>query len=256
MEEDEELEEQSNWEKQLESEKKSRNLYEGNPYRFQEIPDRLDPLDALWYYNTMPDRQEEIYHNFLSKLKTMREWLEIYVESTENMASKDLAFAKLSELDLTLEEIIELHETRYHDERIVALIVKRIDEYAGSDYKRWLLVYDSAPFESKIRVQAMKRLRWLAKTLNEWQELYDRNDIGSANQILALQNILLLSRFERKESKRKSDENLMQEAALKGSDEWRELYETKDFYSKESDNAVVNIYLSAQFKAEQGGDKQ
>lgn len=244
-------EEKSAWEKQLEVEKKERELFEGPQRRYYEIPEKLEPLEALWYYNTLVDRQEEIYHNFLSRLKTMEEWLEVYIESKENMPSRDLAFRKLSELEMTLDELIELNEARYHDEKITTLTNRRISEYAVNSYDRWLEVHDQSPFGSKLKIQAIKNMRTFAKSLDDWQRLYERSDIGSKNQILALQNILLLSRFEmiRRKSKKEEELELMNEISLKGPKEWRKIYEKRDFYSRESANAVVSIYLSADMKA-------
>lgn len=251
MNKDEEREEKSAWEKQLEVEKKERELLDGKPHRFQEIPERLGPVEALWYYNTMPERQDEIYHNFLSHLRTMEEWLEIYIESKDNMPSKELAFDKLSELDLTLDEIMELHQARYHDDRVSVLTSKRAGEYAGDSFEKWIEVHDRSPYGSKIRILATKNLRNLAKDLHQWQQLYDRSEMGSKNQTVALQNILLKSKFERSENSQKAEDEQVTDALLKGPEGWLEAYEKRDFHSKESAQAVVNIYISADLKSQQ-----
>lgn len=244
--------EKSGWEKQLEKERSERELLEGSgTLSIYDIPDRLEPTEAIWYYNVLDDRRDEVYTLHFAKLKRMEDWLEIYVAAKDGTPAHELAYAKLTALELPISGWVELHEARFHDERIVGLCNRRIDTLAGNDFHLWLEAYDKAPFGSQIQHTAMRRMKNLAKELEEWQVIYDRSEIGSNNQIMALQNILLKTRFAAMRRKNKSDEEerFLKQAASRKPEEWRAEYEANDFYSNNSEQAVISLYLSADLRS-------
>jgi hypothetical protein len=217
-----------------------------------EIPDKLEPREAIWYYNVMDDRRDEVYHMHFSRLKRLEDWLEVYTNSKEETPARELAFTKLAGLQMDYDGWIELYESRFNDERIVTLVKKRLEQICGDLFDKWLGVYDYAPYASQIQQLAGRKLKSLAKNIEHWQALYDRSEIGSPLQINALQQILLLSRFEQiKRTDREEEEfKMLAHAASKGPKEWFEEYEKSDFYSSASEIAVLNIYLSADMKSE------
>lgn len=246
-----EKEEKRGWEKQLEREQKERDLLEGSGGRsVYDIPEKLEPTEAIWYYNVMDDRRDEVYNMHFAKLTRLEDWLEVYVAAKDGTPSHELAFAKLSALQMPIAGWVELHEARFHDERVVGLCNRRIESLAGDRFDQWLEAYDRAPFGSQVQLTAMRRMRNLAKELPEWQAIYDRSEIGSNNQVLALQNILLRTRFEaiRRRDKSSEEFKFLERSASRGPKEWRSEYESRDFYDPESEQAVLSMYLSADLR--------
>ena len=251
-EEEEEASSSSSWEKQLERERNERELLEGtSAASVYDIPERLEPTEAIWYYNVMDDRRDEVYAMHFSRLKRMEDWLEVYIAAKDGTPSHELAYSKLEALQMPISGWVELHEARFHDERIVGLCNRRIEALAGHRFDLWLQAYDTAPFGSQVQITAMRRLKNLAKEIEQWQAIYDRSEIGSNNQMMALQNILIKSRFERIKRHSKADEEFqfLKRAASKGVKEWRKEYEANDFYSNASEQAVISLYLSADLEA-------
>ncbi|MDR3347867.1 MAG: hypothetical protein LBN32_04560 [Helicobacteraceae bacterium] len=222
------------------------NISETSVY---EIPERMDVADAIWYYNLLADRREEIYRQHFARLQRMEEWLEIYALSEQDSAAHDLAFMKLSALQMDVSGWIALHEARFHDENIIKLCHSRIEVVAGQSFERWAEVFDLAQFGSALQQLAMRRMKPLANKLEDWQAIYDRSALGSANQINALQNVLLLSRFDTMRRRREEDENDdLERAASKGPLQWRQEYESRDLYDKAGQIALINVYISADMR--------
>ncbi len=248
-EEEDEGESTSALDKQIERDQRERERFmdSSGASDLYEIPEKLEPREAIWYYNVMDDRREEVYQMHFARLSRLEDWLEVYTNAKEETPARELAFSKLAGLTLDYRGYIELYEARYNDERIVDLATARLDALCGRTFERWLEVYDYAPYGSKIQQMAGRKLKVLAEDIHHWQALYDRSDIGSPQQVNALQQILLLSRFDQIQRTNRDEEEfkMLAHAASKGPKEWRQEYEKNDLYSPASEMAVLNIYISA-----------
>lgn len=248
-EEDEDTGGKSAFEQQIEKEQRDRERFMdgSNVGSLYEIPEKLEPREAIWYYNVMDDRRNEVYQMHFARLTKLEDWLEVYTNAKDETPARELAFSKLANLDLDIKGWIELFEARFSDERVVKLCTRRLDELCKNSFVAWLEAYDTAPYASQIQQLAGRKLRLYATELDHWQALYDRSEIGSTHQISALQNILLLSRFEaiKRADRGKEEFKMLEHAASKGPKEWREEYEKVDMYSSACETAVLNIYISA-----------
>ncbi|MDR2638577.1 MAG: hypothetical protein LBC09_01920, partial [Helicobacteraceae bacterium] len=197
-----------------------------------EIPEKLDLAEAAWYYNVLENRRDEVYAMYFARLKRMDEWLEAYAAAKDDSPAKEMAFEKLSALATDAKALVELREARFDDKRIVELCERRIAEISGDDFGKWKEIYDLAPFGSPLQINAMRRMRPLAKTLGEWRDIYDRAEIGSPAQTDATQNMLLLSRFDEiaREDAIASEKEFVERANERTPREWREEYEKYDLY--------------------------
>lgn len=222
-------------------------LIEGAQQGIYDIPEKLSPVEAIWYYNLLDSRRQEVYQLHFARLTRMEEWLEIYSAADKNSPAQQLAFDKLGALDLPIGGWIELHEARFKDAKIISLCHQRIEVLAAEDFDKWREVFDLAPFGSHMQQLGMRKMRQLAATIDDHQAIYDRCDIGSTTQITALQNILLLSRFEhiKRVDKAVVENAAVAQAAAKGPSQWRREYDQHDFYDPLSSMSVINIYLSA-----------
>jgi hypothetical protein len=215
-----------------------------------EIPEKLTPAEAAWYYNAIESRRDEVYALYFARLNRMDEWLEVYVVAKEKSPARELAFSKLSAIAIDLRGWAELREARFNDKRIVDLCKKRIEEIAGGSFEKWKELYDFAPFGSPSRDKAMREMLALARTIEEWRELYDRSAIGSPSQNEAVENMLLLRQFDeiRRSDAEVEEKEFVDLAATRSPKEWRAEYEKYDIYDKRSETATINIYLSADLR--------
>lgn len=245
----------NNWQKQIEREKRERELFMDSSAGVYEIPDKLEPREAIWYYNVMEDRRNEVYELHLSRLSRLEDWLEIYTNSKEETPARELAYRKISKLDMNIRGWIGLYEARAHDERMVELSIKRLETACQGQFEGWLEVYDYAPYSSYLQQVATRRLRLYAKDPEHWQALYDRSDIGSAQQTNALQEIMILGRLPmvKRPNKQEAEAQSLNHAASRGPKEWMVQYGENDIHAPASDDAVLNIYLSADLKKPPGG---
>ncbi|GHV01598.1 hypothetical protein AGMMS49521_2140 [Campylobacterota bacterium] len=212
-----------------------------------DIPDKLEPVEAIWYYNVLVERRDEIYNLYFVRLKRVEEWLEIYVSAEDGSAAKEMAFAKISSLHVQLKDWVELHEARYRDERMVKLCLERIETIVADDFDGWRQVFDLSPYGSQLQLIAMRRMRPLASTIEHYQAVYDRSEMGSSAQIQALQNMLLLGRFEQmgRKSLEVEEQEAMALAVSRGPKEWMQEYEKHDLYDPYGETALCNAYIAA-----------
>jgi hypothetical protein len=220
---------------------------EGAASGIYEIPEKLELSEAAWYYNILEARRDEVYAIYFARLRRMDEWLEVYVAAKDDSPAKAMAFNKLSALATDAKALVELREARFDDRRIVDLCERRIAEIAGDDFGKWKEIYDLAPFGSPLQFNAMRRMRPLAKTIDDWREIYDRSEIGSIAQNDAVENMLLLSRFDdiKREDAVADEQEFVRRAAERTPKDWRAEYEKYDLYDKRSELAAINIYLCA-----------
>jgi hypothetical protein len=212
-----------------------------------EIPEKLEIGEAAWYYNALENRRDEVYAMYFARLKRMDEWLDVYSAAKEGTKAKELAFAKLAALEADAKTLIEIREARYDDQRIAELCDRRLAKIGGEEFAKWKEIYDLAPYGTQPRINALRRMRTLAASAKEWKEIYDRAEIGTNAQVEATQNMLLLSRFDeiKREDEGAIERKLVKNAIERTPLEWREEYERYDLYDKRSENAAINIYLSA-----------
>ncbi|MDR1912825.1 MAG: hypothetical protein LBQ52_10845 [Helicobacteraceae bacterium] len=220
-----------------------------------DIPEKLEPIEATRYYNSYQDRRDEIYSVYFSRLNRMEEWLEIYCVAQEKTPAKELAFAKLSALDLDLYGWAALYEARFDDKRIVDLCESRIASIAAGNFSKWKESYDLAPYGSNLQKETMRQMRALAKSYEELQDIYDRGEIGSPEQIAAVQDMALLDRpdgVERTDAIA-DEKEMIKRAVQRTVKEWRAEYEKYDLYDPRNEMAAINIFLSANSR---NGDKK
>ncbi|MDR0746499.1 MAG: hypothetical protein LBE89_01260 [Helicobacteraceae bacterium] len=223
-------------------------IIDENSAAFYSIPEKIDPVEAIWYFNLMESRRTEIYAAHFAPLKSMEEWLEIYIAAPRGSAAWNMALSMLTAMTLPLSGWIELHEARHGDDRIDSLCIARIERIADGDFQKWKEAFTLASYESVIRQLGMTNMLRFAKTIEEWREVYDNSELCSQEQEQALEQILLAGRFERPIRRMEQGENendMLKRAKAKGPKEWREEYEKRDHYDASGEAAVCNIYISA-----------
>ncbi|MDR3162821.1 MAG: hypothetical protein LBT81_03050 [Helicobacteraceae bacterium] len=212
------------------------------------IPEKIDPVEAIWYFNLIENRRSEIYASHFAPLKSMEEWLEIYIAAPKGSAAWDMALSMLTAMTLPLNGWIELHEARRGDDCIGNLCISRIERIANGDFEKWREAFTLAPHGSAVRQLGMANMLRFANTIEDWWEIYDNSELCSQEQEQALEQILLAGRFEhliRRMEQNENDKSLLERARMKGPKEWRDEYEKRDRYDASGEAAVCNIYISA-----------
>ncbi|GHS87053.1 hypothetical protein FACS189487_02460 [Campylobacterota bacterium] len=215
-----------------------------------DIPMHLTPAEAVWYYNYMERRRGEVYQMCFARLKSMDEWLEVYTAAQNGTAARELAIEKLTQLKLSSSQCVGLYEAQRSDEKIAELCTARFEEIAGGDIVKWRDLFDLSTYGSNLRTIALNKMRLSAQTIEDWQSIYDRTDIGSRHQIDALQNIWLLFRSDSiaRVTEEGAGAELVSRAVTKTAKEWRKECGKYDIYDPASEIAAINIYIAADLR--------
>ena len=210
---------------------------------FIEITEDLELDKVVWYYNNINGKRYEIERMFFDRFKTHQEWYEVYKLSKVKDLTRDMALTNMRKLIKNINDILEIYDVDFHDEVLRKMAFDKIIEVTPDVFDKWLYIYDASLFDRKLNKLALKMCLRCAKTRDDWQNIYNRSDIGSPIQLKAIQQ--LYGRIEIDETEKKSNIVQTESSGYKRQSEYREEYENEVFGSVKQENIIITKYLAA-----------
>ncbi len=222
--------------------------------QFIEITEDLELDKVVWYYNNIQGKRFEIERMYFDRFKTHQEWYEVYKLSKFKDATRQMALEKIRELIRNVDDILEIYDVDFHDDVLRKMAFDKLIEVTPDIFSDWLYIYDASLFDRKLNKLAMKMCLQNAKTRDDWQNIYDRSEIGTAIQLKAIQQ--LYGRIEIHEDEIKSEEKPKVKVGEKTQAEYTRDYEGEVFGSSKQENILINKYLAAdQAAGDSGGEE-
>lgn len=221
---------------------------------FIEITEDLELDKVVWYYNHITGKRFEIERMFFDRFKTHQEWYEVYKLSKAKDITRQMSLEKIKERISRIDDILEIYDADFHDEELRKMAFDKIIEVTPDEFDAWLYIYDASLFDRKLNKMALKMCLKCAKNRDDWQNIYDRSDIGSPIQLKAIQQ--LYGRIEMSDEEKKRAEQQKASGGYKSQAEYNREYDEEVFGSIKQENIVVSKYLAADQVAGQKPDDE
>ena len=206
-----------------------------------EITDDLPIDQVVWYYNNVPGKRYDIEKMYFDRFKTYQEWYEVYKASRPKDPTLMMSLSMIFKKAKTIRMLLEIYDVDFNDELLRKSSLEKIIERGAESFDNWLFIYDESIFDEKLNHMALKKCLRYATTMDHWQKIYDRSEIGSSMQIKAIQKLYGKIHISEKEIQHKE----IKTAAHRSQAEYISMYEAETFGSAKKENILVNKYLSA-----------
>jgi len=219
---------------------------------FIEITEDLELDKIVWYYNNINGKRYEIERMFFDRFKTHQEWYEVYKLSKAKDLTREISLENMRKLIKNIDDILEIYDVDFHDDILRKMAFDKIIEVTPDEFDKWLYIYDASIFDRKLNKLALKMCLRCAKTRDDWQNIYNRSEIGTPIQLKAIQQ--LYGRIEIDETEKKSTEVRSESVGTKTQQDYRRDYESEVFGSAKQENILISKYLAADSAAGQKSD--
>jgi len=164
---------------------------------FADITENTSIKDAIWYYNAVPLSRMDIEKYVFSKLRSYIDWYEIYKSSAEGSQTMQLSIQKIQEHLKDYKDALQVYEYEFNDETLRKIAFESIKINTPNEFDKWLEIHEISYYDNTLRKYALKRCLKLAKTVSQWESIYNISEIGSDIQLKAISKLMKTKRINK-----------------------------------------------------------
>ena len=207
-----------------------------------DVTEKTPLKEAIWYYNKVPALHVDVKKVILNKLKSYKDWYDIYKLSEPESMSFELSLKKLNKYIKNYKIALLLYEIEFNDKFLGKLLFEKICSLVPDEFELWYNIYQKSYYDKNIKKYSLKQCNKLAKTEDELEKVYSVVNIGTDAQLKVMESIMKIRKFREKKIELKRDDKPLSNTTFQ---EMKTKYNNTKFGSKKNDLALINSYFVA-----------